>query len=515
MTSDRRRQTGSLWWPLALSAFLSLPYLVAVRSFFVSDDWVYLRYYGPIPPWQVWRYFSPRVVWFYRPLQALQFGWLYHAAGLNPVGYNLSLWTMHVGVCLLVYVLASHLTTRRAALLAAVLFGSQWTYADVLLWSSNFSTLHWALVTLGLCILLMRYLECRRPALLVGVYALFLLNFCAKETAVNAPLLLAALWWWRSSKVESDSLEAQHGEAWRVLGPILLITAAYAALHHRIFHDVYQGPARPEYSFSAPGLALRHLLFDFNHLLIPVYLDPVLLPQAPLLQNAVRWFVLHALVLPPLLGVLAWRGRDRLLGLGLLWMGAALIPTVFLTGFHASRFYYLPAVGSSLIIARWGQWSWRRAARFRAWLRPLRPVLVGGLVYVLIANVSLVTLLCFRMRGEARWAASAFRVLRERPLPRASLIVMRHPPRTAFGNGIGVAEMVQIALGDPTAQGCVEGQKLPDVWDRRFQQMRAVYTLDFSQDPPALQCIRGAGRRTEQPGTIEYARQTTLVTAIR
>ena len=81
MISRARRGSGSLWLPLAMSALLSLPYLVAVRSFFVSDDWVYLTYYGAIPPWQVWRYFSPRVIWFYRPLQALQFGWLYHAAG--------------------------------------------------------------------------------------------------------------------------------------------------------------------------------------------------------------------------------------------------------------------------------------------------------------------------------------------------------------------------------------------------------------------------------------------------
>ena len=199
MTSRARRESGPLWLPLAMSALLSLPYLVAIRSFFVSDDWVYLSYYGSIPPWQIWRYFSPRVIWFYRPLQALQFGWLYHAVGLQPLAYNLCLWIMHVGVCLLVYVLASHLTSGRAALLTTALFATAWTYVDVLQWSSNFSTLQWALVTLGLCIVFLRYLESRRPALLTGVYVLFLLNFCAKETAVNAPLLLAALWWWQTS----------------------------------------------------------------------------------------------------------------------------------------------------------------------------------------------------------------------------------------------------------------------------------------------------------------------------
>jgi len=95
-----RPTSGQHWWwlPLAIGALLSLPYLVAAPGFFYTDDWVHLRYNAAIPPWAVWRYFSPRVVWFYRPLQAMQFGWLYHAVGLHPLAFNLSLWVMHLGV---------------------------------------------------------------------------------------------------------------------------------------------------------------------------------------------------------------------------------------------------------------------------------------------------------------------------------------------------------------------------------------------------------------------------------
>jgi len=476
-----------------MSALLSLPYLVAVRSFFVSDDWVYLTYYGAIPPWQVWRYFSPRVIWFYRPLQALQFGWLYHAVGLQPLAYNLCLWVMHLGVCLLVYVLASHLTTRRAALLTTALFATAWTYVDVLQWSSNFSTLQWALVTLGLSIVFLRYLESRSPALLISVYALFLLNFCAKEMAVNAPLLLAALWWWKTSgAAEPAPRRARLQEGLCLLGPVFAVTLVYACLHHRLFHDIYQGAPRPEYSFAPPAQALRDLLFDFNHLLIPFYLDPVVLPQMPLLQGWVRYLVVHALFLPLVLAAIAWRWRDREIGLGLLWILASLLPTVCLTGFHASRFYYLPAIGAALIFTHLGRQCWRRVSAPAASLRPLRLALPVALAYLMLTNLALVALLCFHMRQEACWAESAFDVLREAEprLPPGALIVMRHTPRTAFLNGIGVLEMVRLALRDPTALGGVDGQKLPDLWAQRLRQRHPLYALDFAEYPMKLRCVR-------------------------
>ena len=88
--------------PLAISLLLTLPYLIAIHGFFYTDDWVHLCGNASIPPWAIWRYFSPRVIWFYRPFQALQFGWLYHAFGLRPAAYNLSLWAMHPAVCTLV-----------------------------------------------------------------------------------------------------------------------------------------------------------------------------------------------------------------------------------------------------------------------------------------------------------------------------------------------------------------------------------------------------------------------------
>ena len=60
----------------------------------------------------------------------------------------------------------------------------------------------------------------------------------------------------------------------------------------------------------------------------------------------------------------------------------------------------------------------------------------------------------------------------------------------AFLNGIGVLEMVRLALRDPTALGGVDGQKLPDLWAQRLRQRHPLYALDFAEYPMKLRCVR-------------------------
>jgi hypothetical protein len=300
--SQQQGNRYSFWFAAGISILLSLPYLLALQNFFASDDWVHLYFNGQIPPWHVWRYFSPEVIWFYRPLQALQFGWLYHAAGLYAPIYNLCLLAMHLGVCLMVYQLASHLTTRSTALLTTALFAAQWLCSEMMLWCSNFNTLHWALATLGLCIMFLRYLRDPQPARLVGVYTLFVLNLLTKEAAVNAPLLLGALWWWHTSAERGETTPGARLRAGiRTVGPFALLTALYLGVHHHVVRDVYDGYIRLHYRFASPVDAARQTLFSFNYVLLSFYRDPVVLPLVPVLQSALRFVVEHVLILPFLL----------------------------------------------------------------------------------------------------------------------------------------------------------------------------------------------------------------------
>lgn len=486
-----------LWLALGISLFLSLPYLIAVQDFFASDDWAHLNFNQGIPPWQVWRYFSPRVVWFYRPLQALQFGWLYHTAGLHPLAYNLCLWIMHLGVCVLVFVLVSHLTCRPTALLTTALFAGQWVYIDVMLWRSNFNTLHWALLTLGLCVLFLRYLESRRLSQLAGVYALFLISFFAKESAVNAVLLLGALWWWHAGKeAEPPSFWRRLYAGARLLGPFALLTGIYAGLHGRVVHDVYRGYTTLNYHFVAPPQAVRQTLFAYNHLLMAFYNDPVVLPLLPPLQAALRYWVEHILLLPIVLAAVAWRGRDRLLGFGLLWILVSLAPVVWLSEFHTSRFYYLPAVGSALILARGAQWGWRCSGAPRSAVRPLRLALPIGFAYLLLANLSLVTLFCLHDREDSQRIVAAFQALQAHVgrVPPGSLVVVRNMPASCFVHGTGLPDMVRMALKDQTAQGVLDGQRMPEVWIERLNRIQTTYVLDLAEQSPALRRLTRAKR---------------------
>src|SRR5262249_11600211 len=148
----------------------------------------------------------------------------------------------------------------------------------------------------------------------------------------------------------------------------------------------------------------------FNHVLLSFHRDPVLLPLVPSVQRAVRWVVEHGLILPLLLSGLAYWRRDRNLGLGILWILGSMVPVVWLVGAHTSRFYYRPAFGSALILAHAAQQCWEAAARRQHQPGRARSLilaggarlsLAAGLLYLLIVNLSLITLGSLQNRDDA------------------------------------------------------------------------------------------------------------------
>jgi hypothetical protein len=493
--SERR----SLWLAAVVCVTLSLPYLLMVRTFFFTDDWVHLEFNRATPPWQVWRYFSPQVIWFYRPLQSLQFGWLYHAFGLEPLVYNLVLWGMHVGVCLLVYVLAVQILSRRAALLTAALFASHWVYATVLVWRSNFSTLQWAIVTLALCIVFLRYLMDRRPAYLAGVYALSLLNFTTKESAASTPLLLIALWLWYTWTHEVETpLRSRLMKGARVIAPLAALTAGYVALHYLVVHDIYQGYVVPRYGFVDGAKALKQTLFAHSYVLLAYFRDPPSLPALPRLKEAVQFLVQNGAIVPLALMAAAWRWREPAVALGTCWALAALLPIVWMPSFHSDRFYYVPAIGSSLVLARGLQLLWRKLS---GPARPLRCLVLAAMGYMLVANVSLALNTCVPSCGEAGRAETAFRTLQAYAgqLPRGPLIIVKNlGPSTAFG----VTEMARMALDDPEATGLLAEQAVSAAQRRCLDRIPGAYVLDCEEMAPALRPLNRRSRPTKQAGGV-------------
>jgi len=461
----------------AACALLSLPYLSSLGSFFASDDWILLYHQGRKPPLDLAAHFSPHVVWFYRPLQAIHLSVLYHAFGLDPLPYNLNLLALHLGVCALVYLLAAELTGRRwfAAGVAAV-FAGLWFYVDVVTWKSNLNTLHSALATLGACLAFARYLRGGARGWLILTWVLSVVGFIAKEMAVNVPLLLVLVW----ALCREGSPAPRLRDGARVLAPVALAAGVYVLAHERWVENIY--PSQPGYDFVNPIQAVIQSLFIYNHTLLAFYRDPVLLPQVPRLQAAVHALTAQFLLLPFLLLWASHRKRDPLLWFGTAWMLAAFLPAVFLTGFHSSRYYYLPAFGAALILVRLFEMAWGAASR-----SPRRGVAMAAVAlfsaYFMAANAMTTLAVLNADLAESDGARRIYEVLRsERErVDDGAFIILRNAPPHYFYGGYGAPEMARFALDDSSADAAVEGTGSIST------QGRAAYLLDAAAQPARLQ----------------------------
>jgi dolichyl-phosphate-mannose-protein mannosyltransferase len=492
MFSDHSRLPAYLI--AAALVLVGLCYAPALWSFFSSDDWLMLYHYGQIPPARCWEFFSPQVVWFYRPLQSLQFGILYHLFGLQEVPYNLCLFALHLVVCGLACLLVRELTENPLlAALTTAIFATQWVYIDILLWKSNLNTLQWAAVTLGACLSFSRYLTTgKRGWFRLSVF-LCALNFLTKEAAVSAPLLLLLVWLYHKGRRTDRFPRAWPSLVVRIgrdLWPAVLLTAGYIVFHRLFVRDVYV-LLRPDYRFAGPEQVVRQSLFAYNHLLLSFYPDPFLLPSVPPLHQAVGWFVSVVTVLPLLLGIWGWRTRDRPLLFGTAWILLAAVPVVFLISFHQSRFYYLPAVGAALVLARLLERAWIAAGRSVRYGWPLRAALGAAAAYMLVVNVALIVFMVEQDRLESDAGRAVYGLLRSHrsEVPRGSLVVLRHAPPSLFNNGIGVREMVRFALEDPRADGLTDFQLNDAFRMAQVAPAEAVFEIDFQRQPLQLRRV--------------------------
>lgn len=480
------------WLPLLIVlaglVLAGLCYAPALSSFFSSDDWLMLYHYGRMPLARWWEFFSPGVAWFYRPLQGLQLAVLYHLAGLNVLPYNASLFVLHLAVCALAYALVRELTGRSLfAALTTAIFTTQWVYADVLYWKSNLNTVQWAAVTLGACLSFARYLKRRDHRWLALSVFLCALDFLTKESALSTPLLLFLIWLYqegRRTDLAPRAWPSLAARAARDLWPAVVLTVAFSIFYRLYVHDVY-GLMRPDYRLASPWQVVRQALFAYHHLLLIFIADPVVLPQVPPLQRAVLWLATYVLVLPFLLVLWGWRARDRVLLFGTGWIFCSSVPVVLLTAFHSSRYYYLPALGASLILARVLERGSAAAGRSARWDWLLRVGLGALAAYALVINLVVIVFLVTNDQVESEVGRAVYNLLREQraSIPRGSIIIVRNIHDTLFTNGIGVREMVRFALDDPTADGVPDAHLSEPRRIALLNPQAAVFEIDLAGKP--------------------------------
>jgi len=370
---------------------------------------------------------------------------------------------------------------------------------DIPLWKVNLNTVQYALVSLAACTAFSRYLRLEQKRYLWLTYALCALNFFTKELAANTVFLLLLVWGYRDLQREELHPRKLGGavlRAARLLWVPVLLTLLYVAAHRLLIRNIYTAQ-QIDYRFVDPVRAVWQSLFIYNHALLPFYADPVLLPKLPELHAALRWAVQYVVVSPLVLGALAWFRRDRVLLFGLGWIFLSFVPSVFMEIFLSSRFFYLPAVGAALVLARLIEYAW-------TWLGGRSPgpskwgrfAFALFLAYFVAVNLALTDQMVQADLQASERVRSLYALLAAHrgQVPPGSLVVLRNAPESFFLNGLGAREMTKMALADSTAEGAIENQNLtPD----RLKQLNAiphVFVVDMDQE--TLQLVRDPTQRS-------------------
>lgn len=513
--TDKTETQGPTWrgWvPLLVVILVSLAatltYAPGLHSYFSREDWSLVYHYGRVPLAHWWEHFSPATIWFYRPLQSLQYGVLYQLFGLNELPYNLSLWGMHLGVCVLVYALVASLTARpRFAAIIAALFALQWFHAEIVIWKANFNTLQWALITLGACTTFSRYLVTHDRRWLWYTYGLTALNFLTKETAVSTPVLLLLIWAYHD--LQLHQLRPQQWlttfkRPFVLLAPTALLVLAFAAFHHSFVRDIYSPVQEAKYPFVGVTLTLRHTLFVYNYaVLSPLFHDLTILHQVPDWYRTVMIYVVDPslqgspgpraiLILPFVLAAWGWWRKDRLLLFATAWITLAFIPGQLIAGYLATRYFYLPALGVALMWAQLFRAGWNFRTRFgKRSVAPVRTVLIPVGAYLLVSSFCIAQRTIREDRAESVRTHQVFDYLSSRrgTVEPRSLVVLENAPATSLANGCGARELVRLALQDDTLEGVVSGASVPPGRLQAMRQIPVVYRLDVSREPLLLERV--------------------------
>ena len=261
-----------------------------------------------------------------RPLLKLSYAlnWTLHPGATGFLATNLAIhlaasWMVH-RLLLWIFAAAGMEEARQApaAFLGALIFALHPAQVEAVAYVTGRSASLSAALMLASALAYLRGREGR--AWTLGSVALFLLALAAKETALILPALLILL-----------ELARPKGERRPFRGPLLHWAFALGGVALLATLPFYHRLAAFSFALRSPGAQARAALVGLGYL-GRVLLWPARLNIDPPLRTPEAWsagllMLAAAWVLMALLGVLALRGRRRWLGVGLLWMLLALLPT--------------------------------------------------------------------------------------------------------------------------------------------------------------------------------------------
>jgi tetratricopeptide (TPR) repeat protein len=355
----------------------ALPYLNTLLNGFVYDDNrqvldnPYLKSLHFLPQvfgTTVWSFVGTQGVSnYYRPMMTLGYAFCYQVFGPLAYGFHLVNVCLHVGVVLLVFVVARRLFKEGAvAFVAASLFAIHPIHTEAVAWVAAVTTLDvtfFYLLTFWLFLKMARPQGGISPWLKLAAVMSFALTVFSKEQALTFPLLaLIFEHFYREDRRETTLWQKvrRYGEFW-------LMDLAYV-----LFRIEHLGAFAPQIQLSRLGW-YPSLLSALA--LVGQYLEKLFWPV-----ELCAYYVFHkgtSVYEPRVLAGIATLAacgmifvllvrRNRTASFGFIWFFVTLAPVLdirYLAGnVFAERYLYLPSVGFCCLVGWAGVKLWRALA---------------------------------------------------------------------------------------------------------------------------------------------------------
>lgn len=312
----------------------------------------------------------------YRPVILSSFTLEWKLWNGNPMGFHIVNIVIHAAVSLMVFLLILEMSALLPALVGAALFAAHPVHTEAVANVVGRAELYSALFALGACLLFWKgegLSPAWRVVRLLGIGTLFLIGLGSKEMAATLPALLVLL-------ALAQNRGAGVVDRVRTDLPVFVLTGvlliAFLGVRLLVLGTVAgEVPASTFVGLSTGQRILTSLTVWPQYFRLLVFpLDLVADYSPAVLLPALTWGSDVVLGLLMILGAVAgavvlWQ-RERLMALGILWFGVAILPVtnlLFPTGILlAERTLYLPSVGLAFMAAGIVSWTAReRSASLR------------------------------------------------------------------------------------------------------------------------------------------------------
>lgn len=322
----------------------------ALDSFFVGDDFTWLRWAGDAPP-GILSYFTNSDGFFYRPGTKIYFYLMYHAFWLNQVVYHTVSLFLHFAVTVVFFVIAKKIFKNNLfASLAAFLFLIGSGSTEMIFWISSTGHLFNAFFGM-LGLLFFIYYEERKK---FSYYILSLLSFSFAllfhELGVFLPLLIVAYKLKDNSLLHIKNLFKRKDFLFLFVPVFIYLLLRFSAGSHWLNGDYNYDLIK--FPFNFLGNSLGYIFLTL--------IGPSILPIYEKLRFITRENILLTLTIAPIILLLLFfiykkinnifdTEERRIAIFGLAFFLVSLLPFIGL-GNIASRYSYLASMGLIIIL---------------------------------------------------------------------------------------------------------------------------------------------------------------------